>query len=506
MTMMIDWIDFGQVSAERDENLSSYFFENGVLQAVVDNRYRFLVLGRKGAGKTAVFQHFNENYGRYLNEGDIAVNLSLQNYSWDVHSLLSAEGKASSLAYIQSWKYIIYLLCVKEIAGKVKSKKIRDAVKIIERIYSSPVPSLGQVIGQKLLQLSKLKLPSGAFDFEGLNFDGLSADGGEISFTEVQKDDGLQVQLNRSIERLTDIFEDALTECVENGPRIVISFDRIDEAWDTASFEASQRIIAGLVGASEFINSKFRGKLRPIVFLREDIFETIDLNDKNKLRSDCGQLLAWSKEGLSRMILERVNFYAKNAGQSELLKIEELFDKDQMRQQRAPFDHIMLRTMVRPRDFIRFFQLVREDMLQRRDNPFDEEDVNADRLECQAIYNVEPAYSEWLVEELKDEWRTQFPMINSLLATIQSMGKTNFDRVDFERALKANGASCTSNDVTSYLRFLFDNSIIGFRVGKSNQWRYKCFFSSQGFVESELYKVHDGLHRGLNLTESRAAS
>ncbi|WP_156771675.1 P-loop ATPase, Sll1717 family [Labrys sp. WJW] len=505
--MMIDWIDFGQVSAERDENLSKYFFENGVLQAVIQNRHQFLVLGRKGAGKTAVFQHLSENPQRYISTQDISVNLSLQNYSWDVHGLLATDGKAQSLAYIQSWKYVIYLLAIKNLLEKSEeNKKIKAAGKIISKIYTSPTPSLGQAIGQKLLQLSKFKFPSAGLDLDGESIDSISADGGEISFAEVRDDNQLQVSLNRSIERLSEIFEDALLDALSKNRRIFVSFDRIDEAWDSVSFENSQRIIAGLIGASEYINSKFKGYLRPIVFLREDIFETIDLNDKNKLRSDCGQLLAWSKDGLTRMILERVNFFAKASDNPELARVEDLFDRDQMRQQRAPFDHVMLRTMLRPRDFIRFFQLIKADMINRRDNPFEEEAVNESRLECQAIYNAEPAYSEWLVEELRDEWRAQFPVINTLFSAVQSNGRTNFTREDFSQALIQVGAQANAGDVSGYLKFLFDNSIIGFRVGKSNQWRYKCFFSSQGFVESDLYKVHDGLHRGLNLTESRSTS
>lgn len=316
----------------------------------------------------------------------------------------------------------------------------------------------------------------------------------------------LKASLNRSIERITDLFESALLDVLSDDQRVVVSFDRIDEAWDTASFETSQRIIAGLIGASEYINSKFRGRLRPVVFLREDIFETIDLNDKNKLRSDCGQLLAWTKESLSRMLLERINFFAIDSQNSKVARIEDLFDKDQMRQQRAPFDHILLRTMLRPRDIIKFFQLIKTDMIERRDNPFDEEDVNGDKLECQAIYNSEPAYSEWLVEELRDEWRTQYPIINDLFSAMQNNGKTNFTRDDLVDALTRAGKKVGPGDINAYLKFMFDNSIIGFRVGKSNQWRYKCFFSSQGFVESELYKVHDGLHRGLSLTESRSSS
>ena len=206
------------------------------------------------------------------------------------------------------------------------------------------------------------------------------------------------------------------------------------------------------------------------------------------------------------MILERVNFFARASGVHEVVRVEELFDRDQMRQQRAPFDHMMLRTMVRPRDFIRFFQLVKEDMIERRDNPFESEDVDEAHLECQSIYNVEPAYSEWLVEELRDEWRAQYPLINELFSALQNIGKTNVSKEDLSQALATLGVDVGPNDLRTQLKFMFDNSIIGFRVGKSNQWRYKCFFPSQGFVESDLYKVHDGLHRGLNLTESRVSS
>jgi hypothetical protein len=101
ISMIAEWINFGQVSAERDENLSKYFFDNGVLQSIIGNRYQFLVLGRKGAGKTAVFQHLSDNPDKYLSTSDSSVNLYLQNYSWNVHGLLATEGKASSLAYIR---------------------------------------------------------------------------------------------------------------------------------------------------------------------------------------------------------------------------------------------------------------------------------------------------------------------------------------------------------------------------------------------------------------------
>jgi hypothetical protein len=504
--MITNWIDFGQVSAERDEHLSEYFYENGVLQNVIDDRHQFLILGRKGAGKTAVFSHFSDNSQKYLKPGDVSISLSLQNYSWDVHNLLASEGKASSLAYIQSWKYVIYLLAIKELSANGNTHKaLKKAAGVIGRIYSSPAPNLAEVVGQKLLQLSSLKLPSGGLDLEGGALDSLSASGGEVTFNDVKNDSTLQGALNRSVERLTDYFETALLATMESGGRVFVTFDRIDEAWDTASFESSQRVISGLIGAAETISSRFKGSLRPVIFLREDIFDTLDLNDKNKLRSDCGQLLAWSRESLSRLILDRVNFFARRAGQDEFSRIEQVFDREQMRQQRAPFDYISLRTMQRPRDFIRFFQLVKGDMKERLENPYDEEPVDEVHLECQAIYNAEPAYSEWLLEELRDEWRVQFPRINELFSALQNYGSTTLTADNLKVSLEALNVMVGPTELNMYLRFMYDNSILGFRVGKGQQWKFKSFFKSQGFIESDLYKVHDGLHRGLSLTESRSS-
>lgn len=89
------------------------------------------MLGRKGAGKTAVFQHLTDNPKKYLQSDDATINLSLQNYSWDVHSLLSSEGKASSLAYIQSWKYLIYLLSIEKL---IETRGVTSALKEPARI------------------------------------------------------------------------------------------------------------------------------------------------------------------------------------------------------------------------------------------------------------------------------------------------------------------------------------------------------------------------------------
>ncbi|URK87569.1 hypothetical protein LP421_06205 [Rhizobium sp. RCAM05350] len=412
MPEILDWIEFGKISAERDELLSKYFYDAGVLKSVLSSNVSFLILGRKGAGKTAVFRYFSENTDKFIDKNrSSVVSLSLQDYSWSAHEALANPTKAVSLAYLQSWKFVIYVQAITAINKKLIEsnqnvpKSIKNCIRLIEKIYGSPYPTLTQVIGNKILSLSKLKLPGAGLNLEEGQIDELSIDTGEIEFTDLQSDNNLSANLSRNIESITLIFENSLKN-TPSLPSVFVCFDRVDEAWDEESIDSSKRLIAGLVSASESVTARLAGVVRPIVFLREDIFEELALNDKNKLKSDCGKLLAWQRDSLFRVILERINYFAKIGNQDMVSDLDALFDKEKMRQGMAPSDYLLKRTMMRPRDLIKILQLVREDMVNRRDDPFDSEDVSTIKLECSSIYSAESAYSEWLKDEIIDEWRT----------------------------------------------------------------------------------------------------
>ncbi len=156
----------------------------------------------------------------------------MQNYSWSVHELLQSPGKAPSLAYIQFWKYVIYLSAIKELAKLSDCPKpIKTAHKIINRIYTSPAPSIGELIGSKLIQVTRLKLPTGGFSLDTDNPEGINFEGGEISFADVKDDHSLQARLNVTLERLVDLFEETLSELQAMDTKVFISFDRVDEAF-----------------------------------------------------------------------------------------------------------------------------------------------------------------------------------------------------------------------------------------------------------------------------------
>ncbi|ELX1470033.1 hypothetical protein QLC88_004161, partial [Escherichia coli] len=159
MSDILSWIEVGKLSAERDDNLVHYFFDNGVLQSVINTPSSFLILGRKGAGKTALFRYLTNNPRQYLKENEVLVSLSFEDYNWRVHSLLSNEYAAESLAYKQSWKFVILVEVIKAYLKYLEEKRLtipkplKNAKVALEKIFDTPFPSISVLVGRKLLGL-----------------------------------------------------------------------------------------------------------------------------------------------------------------------------------------------------------------------------------------------------------------------------------------------------------------------------------------------------------------
>lgn len=80
MTVSLAHLDtFGDVAAE-DDAVLDYFLTTDAVARIERNEV-FLVLGRKGAGKTAIVRHFTESAADAPSR---SINLS--GYPWNVHA------------------------------------------------------------------------------------------------------------------------------------------------------------------------------------------------------------------------------------------------------------------------------------------------------------------------------------------------------------------------------------------------------------------------------------
>ena len=499
--MITEWIEIGEVSAERDKNLTNYFYDAGVSANIVNNPKQYLLLGRKGAGKTAVYMHLIQAPNSVFSDGDVVVGLSLQSYNWQAHHLLCNNLRSGGFQHRDSWRFVICVESIKAIvshlqnAGNEVPKPIAKAAAVLEKLFSSPIPSWLDLLGTKLFSLATAKLPE-----MGSGDDGITVGGGELSFESIKEDKSLRNQLNRNMANLTDWFE----KCLESTPsqmRVFLVFDRLDEAWVADFISESKSIISGLLHASEHVLHKFGGRIRPLIFLREDIFSTFDINDRNKLREDCSESLRWSQDDIEKLALERINYYAETAGMPLLSSLQEIFLEKEMRSRTTPIRHLYNRTMGRPRDMVAFlgrtFKTARADNLCSTDG---------NKILTRAIYAAEPGYSEYLFEELSDEWRNQNPNFLDYLRTLENLRYAAITTKELEDALTTKSLIKDRADFRNIVRFLFENSIIGITVGDSKQWRYKCFYQNQAFLDTDVIKTHPGLIKRLGLTEGASES
>ncbi|MCW0458378.1 P-loop ATPase, Sll1717 family [Xanthomonas sacchari] len=491
----LDWLKVGDVSAERDQHLKDYFYDAGVSRSLVSNPKSYLLLGRKGAGKTAVFLHLISRPADVFSANDRVVGLSLQAYNWHGHRLLLDAQKDGGFQYRDSWRFVLALECLKAIkeysaqSGEPIADEIKSAIKTMESIFRSPLPSWKDLLGEKLYSLSKLKLPGGGF-----SGDGIDASLGEVSFDQIKGDDQLVIALRRNLETMTSWLESCLKRAPEKF-RVFLVFDRLDEAWVPDFIGESKAIVSGLLHASEHMLSELNGRIRPLVFLREDIFSALDVNDRNKLKEDCSANLRWSREQIEKLVLRRINFFARQANVPEIASLDELFLEQKIRSKTTPVKHAFNRTMCRPRDMVAFLNKV----ISAARN--DEASHKGGKLASAAMYAAEPDYSEYLYEELSDEWRNQRPNFLDYLRAVENLRYAVFSVDEFEQVLRSKGLANDRAEYRDILRFLFDNSIVGITVGESTQWRYRCFFPNQAFVDCDALKIHPGLIKRLGLTE-----
>ena len=124
-------LDFGAPAAERDftHGLKRYFLESASYQRFQEGG-KTVLIGNRGAGKSAIFKMLAENYKM---RGAYVIELTPEDYSYEMLSrTLTKEAQgawAKHGAYAAAWKYLIYVLAMKKIcidSPGLKNKETKE--------------------------------------------------------------------------------------------------------------------------------------------------------------------------------------------------------------------------------------------------------------------------------------------------------------------------------------------------------------------------------------------
>lgn len=473
---------FGDVAAE-DDAILDYFLKTEAANRL-EKKEAFLVLGRKGSGKTALVRHFSEA-GSY---GGLAKSLSLRNYPWNVHAARVDAGASEIEAYVASWRYLI---CV-ELASLLLSTGYAQAAserKILAQFlndnYGGIDPELGLLLRPKQLKLSKATFEPQVMGNKI----------GSISFERQKNDLDLGIEL--------DALSQSILGCVLSLSdrlgleSLSLHVDELDHGLSQLD-DSKKRMLIGLILAARSIRIETKSRavsINPVVYLRSDLWEELDFSDKNKISETHAIHLEWSGDSLKDLVSERLS--ARLGGR---VVFAQVIDNKLMRGSQHKWSHILSRGFLRPRDVIKFLNEALVQAKKRTDEPL--------ILSNEDIVAAREVYSAYLKKELDDEVLPHWSAWEDALQACSAISTLTFEKSDFSREYSARRSKGNDVSVDDALEKLYSFSVIGYerRSGYGgSSWAFHYSDPQAGWDRSSTrFKVHLGLKEYAKLREERA--
>jgi hypothetical protein len=454
-SQLVDVDAFGAVDADADK-LLDLCFEDHEAYRDAKSHEKFLVLGRKGSGKTAIYRKLIRER-RY---NTFSFGHDFTDYPWHLHNKQAQVGVPEEHRYLQSWRYLILLtlskLLLNQDSSQPWSDASNDALAKIERFVVDTYASNNPDIAQIFSPVRKLRFKSSLEISWPLKLS-ISAEGVPIS------------ELPTIVQEVNSNLLKAVIESLNPEFNYYICFDQLDLGFDNSTDYKSRLI--GLLLAARGIN--------------------IAAREANK------KLTARTTRTLKQLMEKR---FAEVLSIPEEGAWERVFDEtEQMSGRQSKYQHMLDRTFLRPRDMIQFTNEVlkafkREAGTARR-KQFNNRDVQVARGE----------YSAYLLSELDDEVPKHYPNFRTYIEILKSMESLQFTLVDFEEGCKSRSAVLQADVMPrDILNALFEFSIVGCYApgggfgGSEYIWKYKD--ARAYFNEAALnYRIHPGLKEVLGV-------
>jgi len=471
---------FGDVAAEDDAVLEYFLATDAVKQ--IEKNQAFLVLGRKGSGKTAIVRHFTEGHSLSRSKP-----LNLRGYPWQIHAQRIDRGASEVEAYVSSWRYLIAL----EFASMVLEDSKRPSHDVVIALtsffkdnYGGINPSLSDILRPKRLRINKLSLQPSIL-------------GNAIGGVELERGPK-DLQLGAELNALTSSILENCYAIVKNeslGP-YVLHFDELDQGL-SAGDSNREKMLIGLIIAARDVRrecANVNSPIIPVVYLRTDLWDDLEFSDKNKIAQTLTLNLAWTNESLLALITERLK-----AKLSPETSWEYIVEPALMRGSQTKWNHILARTFLRPRDVIRFLNASLAEAKKRVDEPL--------VLNNQDIINSREQYSTYLKEELDDEILPHWPKWEQALQACSAMSTITFNREAFGKEYEGRRTRDNHVNADDALELLYRFSVIGYlrRSGYGgSSWAFQYSDPQAGWDNAATrFKVHLGLKEYAKLREER---
>jgi hypothetical protein len=279
-------VNLGDYSAENDRQLCEYFISDTVAcksaRDLEDPRY--ILVGRTGAGKSAILQDIEHNFGdnknyivAFIKPNDKQLFLDLVIQSEEFHGVKSMP---QDVLFKVIWHYVIVAAVLRERYSDGFSRKdflsgpnlkaytfLKKANELAEEEKTATDVFIGMLkeVGAKL----------GAFNIKF-----------EISEKQAKN------KIVNTLLRESQVFTRDDLYSVIGGKKVYILFDDLDKGWNPDD-ENQQMLIRGLFDA--LTDYAYKERVKPLVALRTNILDSLKLHQTEKFEGRLLKLIAISR-------------------------------------------------------------------------------------------------------------------------------------------------------------------------------------------------------------------
>lgn len=462
-----------------DEDSRRYFYHAREV-GDLENGLNSMVIGRKGAGKTAICRYF-ETENTY---NQFSLKLSFKEFPFNILYALEDKSFTTPSQYISLWKYVIY--------NSVLMLMMKN-----QNVNSDFHSRMSDLYSDDEFKSFHTRLQSWTEKSFGVGI--LSAAG--------------NYGVKREAARIEEIWQDLIPAMEQlivrniDGSKYFIVFDELDEDyrnyWDKDIRTRYLSLITSLLKATSNVRRVFSDhdcNIFPIVFLRDDIYELLSDPDKNKWEDNLINL-SWKRAEIKNMLAFRIarsrdpnaENFAFDKEWSNLFQHELMGPKK--RKPQSIFDHIMSLTHSRPRDFVRILKDAAKSSLEQGHK----------KITIDTIKGVDSSYSDKFREELVNEIDGVIPDITNLLAHFGATHKQRHPYPQFIMHIEEYQGTEDCDEQTKKLsapaiaKILFHFSIVGNANRRNNKPIYKYQRTHLTINPSEPVVFHRGLLKTMGL-------
>lgn len=384
--MDIRQIDWGDDSAEKDENLLSYFVDTESYNRLA-TKTKSVVIGRKGSGKSALRKKLESDFSKQKDTHVINISPKYSSIRNILNEKLLTENFGEEIFFQHSWlrQMMLDSLCVvgHSAKGKYASGSIifsRTIADELNRTSKDLVENIADILG-------KLKVKAGNLGDLGLH-------------------------LERELRNVADVdsLEHHLKEIAKAGAKFVIMVDDLDLGWDNSKL--SNNLLLGLLSATSYMMA-LSPNIHILIYLREDVYSILMEQTQHSDKFRNVERIRWEKHGLISLLEERIKYnfiaHGEDAGENPFSKVFM-----QTVGTHNTDNWLVERTLSRPRELIQLSRFYTEGI---------EDGLPNDKI----LKSSEGAYSSWKLDDLCAEYSNQYPGLSNVFA----FWKTKFFRYKY---------------------------------------------------------------------------